>query len=264
MMGEGKSLKPRIELLSERLESIAQGLREAGGLGLLGLGSAGAERGRLDEWSDLDFFAVVSAGEKARFLAELSWLEAAVPIAYRFRNTADGYKLLYADGVFAEMAVFEPPELEAASYAPGSWVWRDPSLDETLSTPRRPGYPPPISRSPEWCSGELATCLYIGLCHYRRGERLSAWRFVQSHCVDRYLELVELEEGRPPAADPYCVDRRFERLHPEAAAPLPRFIAGYDRTPEAALAMLEWLESRALVHAALAAEIRRLARAPTR
>src|SRR5688500_13710352 len=51
------------ELLLERLNQIARSLAASGsGLALIGLGSVGEERERLDAWSDLDFFAIVGAG----------------------------------------------------------------------------------------------------------------------------------------------------------------------------------------------------------
>ena len=31
--------------------------------------------------------------------------------AYTFRNSADGYKFLFTDGIYGEMAVFGPEEL---------------------------------------------------------------------------------------------------------------------------------------------------------
>ena len=47
-------------------------------LALLGLGSVGLETARLDRWSDLDFFAIVAPGAKARYIERLDWLAEAV------------------------------------------------------------------------------------------------------------------------------------------------------------------------------------------
>lgn len=45
--------------LLARLDRIGAVLRDSGhALALIGLGSAGLERERLDEWSDLDFFVI--------------------------------------------------------------------------------------------------------------------------------------------------------------------------------------------------------------
>ena len=96
------------ELLLRRLDEIASSLqRTDGALALLGLGSVGLETERLDEYSDLDFFVVVRDGCKAAFIESLGWLERVRPIAFAYRNTPDGHKALFDDGVFCEFAVFE-------------------------------------------------------------------------------------------------------------------------------------------------------------
>ena len=252
---------PSVELLRSRLATVARELEASGdGLGLLALGSAGVEDSRLDEWSDLDFFLVVRPGSKPRYLADPLWLGRASPLAWSFRNTADGFKLLFADGVFAEMAWFEPAELASARYAPGRWLWRSPELDEKLSVPRCPA-PSPAPPSVQWSLGELLSCLYAGLCRWNRGERLSGWRFVQCHCLDRFLELADsaLPEREAAGADPFSRDRRWERRHPGSPGVLARFIRGIDETPAAALELLAWCEAGYEVNAVLAREIRRLA-----
>ena len=40
-------------------------------------------------------------------------VEDAAPLAWAFRNTVDGFKVLFADGIYGEFAVFEPEELSA-------------------------------------------------------------------------------------------------------------------------------------------------------
>jgi hypothetical protein len=252
----------RVELLEKRLAEVGQVLAASNqGLALLGLGSVGVERSRLDQWSDLDFFAIVRPGTKAAWIDDPAWLDRAHPVAYRFRNTVDGFKLLWADGVFAEMAVFEPQELAAIPYAEPRVVWAHPDFDQALAKPQRSGLstnPPP---SIEWSIGELLTCLYVGLCRFHRGERLSAWRFIQSYCLDRFLEVIESSvPPRPGCKDPYTKDRRFETLYPEASLWLKRFETGIERIPQAALAFLEWAETQAPVNPAMKAEIVRLAR----
>ena len=122
--------------LLHRLDAIGHQLSQTPhALGLLGLGSVGRETERLDLHSDLDFFVVVEKGFKKAFLTNLDWLTNVHPVVFHFLNTADGYKLLFADDVFCELAVFEPDELPHIPYAPGRWVWRQPHLPETLAAP---------------------------------------------------------------------------------------------------------------------------------
>ena len=60
---------------------------------------SGSEMARLDDYSDLDFFAIVREGQKQAFLENLDWLANITPIAYAFMTTADGFKVLYADEI---------------------------------------------------------------------------------------------------------------------------------------------------------------------
>ena len=63
----------RRELLLSRLDAIGASLARRGdALALLGLGSVGVETDRIDDFSDLDFFAIVEPGRKARYLDDLA------------------------------------------------------------------------------------------------------------------------------------------------------------------------------------------------
>ena len=76
---------------------------------------------------------------------------------------------------------------------------------------------PPVAWKPEsraWLIGEIVTCLYVGVCRLRRGEQLSAWRFVQGHAFTLLLELIEFERS-VPTLDVFSQERRFERRHPD-------------------------------------------------
>lgn len=251
-------------LLLERIDAIGHSLAGSGhALALIALGSIGRDTARLDAWSDLDFFAIVEPGHKPRYLDRLDWLEAAHPLAWQFRNTRDGHKALMADGVFCEFAVFEPAELESIPFAPGRIAWKRDGLDDTIALPRRAL---PQSRLPDetWIVGEALSCLLVGLMRWHRGERLAAMRMVQAHALDRLIELDALrmqQRGESaPGADPFSRERRLEQRQASLRAELPQLAAGYERTPEAALAMLAAFERRgALLHPAPAARIRALA-----
>ncbi|MCM2317381.1 MAG: hypothetical protein NDJ92_19710, partial [Thermoanaerobaculia bacterium] len=73
----------RRELLLSRLDAIGASLARRGdALALLGLGSVGVETGRIDDFSDLDFFAIVEPGSKPRYLADLGWLSDVAELAW--------------------------------------------------------------------------------------------------------------------------------------------------------------------------------------
>lgn len=247
--------------LLHRLSAIGEQLaKRDSALALIGLGSVGVERERLDDFSDLDFFVIVEEGHKERYLADLSWLTeiapVAAPVAYAFMNTPDGYKLLYMDGVFCEFAVFEEAELAHIPFTAGRVVWRAEGVDEGIAVPRLAGPKQEAGRTDEWLMGEALTNLYVGLLREQRGERLSALRFIQGYAVDRILELVERRlEGSGAARDPFNVERRFEQRFPQVAAQLPALMQGYERNRDSARAAIAFLEVYFEVDEAMKAEV---------
>jgi hypothetical protein len=259
MVGDSLIMTPRREALLKRLDEIAASLASTGhGLALIGVGSVGAEIDRIDDYSDLDFFAVVRDGYKQRFIENLDWLSAVHPIAYVFQNTVDGFKLLYADGIFCEMAVFDPAEMAHIPFAGPRIVWSAEDFDPSLAVPRNK---PPAKRDTEWLLGEALTNLYVGLGRYHRGEKLSAIRFVQGYAVDRVVELVEhLAAPTPAYRDQFMAERRFEARFPAFTAPLLAMMQGYDRTPESALAILNFLDQHFEINPAIRDAIRDLCR----
>lgn len=245
--------------LIQRLDDIGQSLAQTShALALIGLGSA-AETERMDAYSDLDFFVIVEPGHKQTFLQNLSWLTAVSPLAYCFQNTADGHKLLFEDGIFCETAVFEPAELSHIPFAEGRIVWKADGIDDAIRTPIKP--PTPHTPHPvEWLVGEALTNLYVGLGRYQRGEKLSAYFFVQQYAVGRILDLSPYVAAETAVSkDPFTPDRRYEQRFPTLAHHLPNFIQGYAHTPQSALAILAFLDQHFDVNPALKAKIVELA-----
>ncbi|HYC04873.1 MAG TPA: hypothetical protein VED40_16395 [Azospirillaceae bacterium] len=235
-----------------RLEAIAGAVRLSGrALGLLALGST-AEPARMDAWSDLDFFVIAKPGAKRALVEDLGWLGEAHPLAFAFRNTGDGWKALFRDGLFAEFAVFEPQELRAIPFAAGKLVWHDSALDPALAEPPPP--PPPSAFDADWQVGEALTNLLVGLGRWRRGERASAFRFIQVYAVDRVIALASAETSGE-GADPFSPERRVETRLPALAPDLPAMMPGVERCPEAARAILDWIGRRHAVAPALSAAI---------
>lgn len=231
------------EFLLRRLAEIGESLAKKNtALALIALGSIGVDMGRLDQFSDLDFFVIVKPGSKPKYLEDLSWLTNIAPVAYYFANTPDGYKLLYEDGVFCEFAVFAEDELTNAVFAPGRIVWKAEGVDEAIQVPKHPPTKPP-QQSTEWLIGEALTNLYVGLQRDHRGEKLSAMRFIQSYAVDRILELSEgIERPTSTIRDQFSLERRYELRFPGIAALLPEFLQGYEKNRESALAVLSFLD----------------------
>lgn len=248
----------RKERLLARLSDIAHALENSeAALALIGLGSVGVELDRLDDYSDLDFFAIVDRGCKRRFIENLDWLSSVYPIAYHYQNTPDGHKLLFVDGVFCEFAVFEHGELGVIPFSRGRVVWKRPQIDDAIAIPVRRSS---LERSAQdWLLGEALTNLYVGLSRSQRGELWSATRFIQGHAVERVLELAALvEEEQPVQKDTFANERRYEQRFPGMVHVLPTFMQGYRRNQESAQAMLGYLERRFPINSAMAKAIRDL------
>jgi hypothetical protein len=246
-------------LLLKRLDEIGHSLAQSGhALALLGLGSVGEELHRLDEYSDLDFFAIVESGYKNRYIENLDWLSSLCPIAFHFKNTEDGYKLLFTDGIFCEFAVFEPQKLQSIPFSAGRIVWQRADAPEDLHRPAKESVHAAL-RDMNYLIGEAMTNLYVGMGRDKRGEKLSAMRFIQGYAVDRLLELAEyIEPEQNVTRDIFANERRFEGRHPIIAREMSVWLQGYEHNRESALAILSFLESHFEVNAALANAIRKL------
>ncbi|MDQ2807850.1 MAG: hypothetical protein M3Z04_13225 [Chloroflexota bacterium] len=247
------------EALLQRLDAIGRSVADTGhARALLALGSVGTEQDRLDAYSDLDFFVVVQDGYEVAYRADLAWLRAVWPIGYCFQNTLHGYKLLFADGIYAEFAVFSETELAQMTFPAARIVWKAAGVADSIRLPQR-DTPPSPPRPPEALLGELLTNLYVGVGRYRRGERLSAARLIQGYAVDRLVELAPhmatAETGHP---DTFGPERRFEQRFPRVAQALPSFMQGYDRSPESAAALLTFVAQHWTVDPAIEQAIRAL------
>jgi hypothetical protein len=259
----------KVFLLKQRLQAIADSIEtHPQGLGLLGLGSAGKEIQRMDEYSDLDFFIIVETGYKQQFIENLDWLSNIQPIAWCFKNTDDGYKLLFNDGVFCEFGVFDPDELAHIAYSEGEFIWKQDHLDENFKTPVLS--PPEAIHDETFLLGELLTNLYVGLCRLKRGERCSAMRFIQVYALDRLISLLDLKasylepvddksfEADASLKDAFCPDRRVEQRHARYQQLLSDCSQGIDKSILSARTMLEFVKTHYSVNAAIEKEIRTL------
>jgi len=232
--------------LLRRLDEIGGALaRDGRSLALIGVGSVGAEMNRLDGFSDLDFFVVAQDGNHHELIDDLSWLEAAAPLAFSFRNTVDGHKFFFEDGVYGEFAVFTRESIADIPAHGERIVWSADEFDwATLE--RRP--PDLERRSEEWMAGELLTNLYVGLTRLARGEALAAFRFVQVLAVDQLLRILwARSDGSRGQPDPHDLTRRAEQAFPEQTQQLDDLMRGYGGTIESALAMLALVERIAVV-----------------
>lgn len=227
-----------------RMDLIGQSLAASGnGLALIGLGSVGQDTARADEYSNLDFLAVVEPGHKHRYLQQLDWLDNVAPVCWVFHHNNDGCKLWFDDALYCEFAVLEPHELPQAAFASGRVIWKRGEFTNTASLPQQ-CVPEMPAHNLEWVVGEVLSHLHVGLRRYLRGEKLSAFRMVQVSAMERVLELIErrIDPVAQISRDAFWIDRRFERRYPDFAPLFNGMLSGYANTPHAAECILHFLD----------------------
>jgi hypothetical protein len=200
---------------------------------------------------------IVEDDARQRYLDSIDWLEELAPVAFSFPNTPDGRKVLFADGLYAEYAVFTVDGVVACAAPAGRLVWQRADAPAGLAAARGVPRPSPYD-TVQWQANEALTNLYVGLHRDARGETLSATRLIQTHAVDRVLAIAGLRAGAVGQQDVFAVERGAEQRF-GSSIPLAAMVAGYDRNRDAALAILAWLEAHAEVDPSLAAAIRELA-----
>lgn len=222
---------------------------------LLGLGSM-SETSRMDAFSDMDFFLIVERGYKQAYIDDLSWL-ALEPIVFKFKNTKDGYKVLFSNDVFAEYAVFEKEELPHIAFTKGQVIYTKPTFDLKWIEPEN--VPVNKSKSVDFLVNEALTNLYIGLKREHRGETASAFTFIQVYAAGLISELFEhVYTSKEILKDPFVSERRIENRYMEAFNILAMIKQGYTKNKTSALAALDFLNNHFDLNSAMFETIYRL------
>ncbi len=121
-------------------------------------------------------------------------------------------------------------------------IQRSPAREPWAEGDKIPGNDPDFSRRTFVIEDQIEWIIPAVLHNrLRRGEQLSAWRFVQGHAFSLLLELVEFDES-DPTLDVFSKERRWEQRRPDWHAHLRHFLPGYDRVAESAHAMLAYLD----------------------
>lgn len=206
--------------------------------GLVWAGSS-AEVQRADEWSDLDFFVMTRSGAQETMRRDLAWLPYSAEISVAARETTHGLKVLFADGLVLEFAVFDRNELRQAVVNHHELAFGDFAHD--IAAIHRPEPAPSVSGLEDHL-GLAMSLLVIGVGRARRGERLVAGLGVRTYAVSHLLHAAQLAlpNLRPAARDGLDVWRRVEQQFPEFAADLRAAVAR--DTEEAAWELCEVAE----------------------
>lgn len=226
-------------LALQRMHELAEFVKmNSDVLCLLGLGSM-SEVNRADAYSDMDFFIIVHDDAKLKFLEDLFWLKVR-PLTYAFKNSNDGYKILYDDGVYGEFAVFTKDELANAHFTKGIIYYKTDDFDISLIAPKNA--PKKRQVNIDFNINEALTNIYVGLLRQQRGEIANASTFIQVYAYNLILPLFDcLYEKHDPFDDPYVFERRIEFRYKEAKKLIEKMRQGYMKNIESARYMLEFL-----------------------
>lgn len=230
----------------QRLEDIKEALIQSqNALALLGFGSTGQEIERLDDYSDLDFIVIVKDGYKEKYIENLSWLNQTQRLAFVFMSTADGFKVMYEDGIYCEFAVVEAADMEKIPHAEGRLIWSGEGVAQSWLDINKHGVATVSPHSTEWLIGEIMTFIYIGLCRFYRGEKLSGYNYVQVQALNLLLELICLTKDRDRSVpeDIFAGERRFEQMYAGMEEKLKEFLQGYSGTAKSAEAIILYLDA---------------------
>lgn len=188
-------------------------------LGLVLVGST-ADLGRVDEWSDHDFFVITKEGFAEAMRQDLSWLPDHEHIVMRPRETAHGLKVVYADASVLEFAIFEDSELEAAGANAYNVTLDRTNITERMAAIAQRSKPKAYDFDSEFAI--FLTQMLIGVGRARRGEAIIASQFTRSYCLNRALGFIRAwiapKPGTEPIEDNLDRFRRFEQQYPELGA----------------------------------------------
>lgn len=182
-------------------------------IGLVLVGST-AETERVDEWSDHDFFVITEVGDQEPLRRDLSWLPNSESIAFWFRETEHGLKVVYNSGEVLEFAIFDCGELRACMVNHHRLTYGNDDVKEALEVAK--------NRLPEVVIGDdladfrhFLSVLVIQVGRARRGELLTAGQGIRGTAATALLKVFTRRLPHDPRLDKLDVSRRFEFAHPE-------------------------------------------------
>ncbi|WP_158861795.1 hypothetical protein [Leifsonia sp. AG29] len=200
---------------TQRVVDGARGDRRVLGVALLG---SGAERSRIDEWSDHDLLVLARPDAVSELRGDLSWLPDSERLVAVGREWHDGIKVLFRDGRVLELGITDPIRLRSFPVSAFSVVYDSGVLAEGLAQAKANTRVRSGNRGGD-AAAVLLVQLVTGIGRVRRGERLSGGHIIRSEAALTLMDLL-LDLAGEPHPDPFDGWRRIERVLPEAASRL--------------------------------------------
>jgi hypothetical protein len=239
-----------LQIVRETIEILSNAAKNSPhAIALIGAGSAGAEIGRMDQYSDIDFFLIVEDGFSAGFINDNSWFGRDLPIVFAFRDTDHGNKALLENGVFLEFAIFTQTEL-AQNGIPGlRTIWsKSGFLLPDLSAKQ------PTVREVSYYVDQALSNLLVGALRLRRGERLAALAMIERYALTNLLRAYRVKNNLA-IQDPFNIERRAEQA---LGVDFTALVQGYERLEDSLEKILAFAEENFEVNASIAQSIREL------
>lgn len=175
-----------------------------------------------DEWSDHDFFVIVESGAQEEFRRDFFWLPSPADIIFSFRETEHGVKVVYKNGHLLEFAVFDERELALARVNRFRVLFDRRNASRKMAeirekTEESMRY---SNDSDAYLFGQFITNILVGVGRYKRGERLSAHKFVKNSALHNLIILLSkhIDSENRHLSDNIDNLRRFEKVYPGIGA----------------------------------------------
>ena len=182
-------------------------------IGLVLVGST-AETQRVDEWSDHDFFVITEEGDQEALRQKLTWLPDPDSIAFSFRETEHGLKVVYKSGEVLEFAVFSCDELRVCMVNHHRLAYGNEKVEQALAEATN-RLPPVVVGDDLADFRHFLSVLVIQVGRSRRGERITAVQGIHGGATTALLKVLTRRLPADPRLDKLDVSRRFEFVHPE-------------------------------------------------
>lgn len=205
---------------TRRVVSWARGDARVLGVALLG---SGADRSRIDEWSDHDVLVLAVPEAIGELRSDLSWLPDADQLVAVGREWHDGIKVLFADGRVIELGVTDATGLSSFPVAAAHVAYDTGALTGGL-TSAQAATRPRVTNAARDAAAVLLVQLVVGVGRVRRGEHLSGGQVIRSEAALNLVDLLVERSGRGHP-DPFDGWRRLETVAPAAASRLNTILA---------------------------------------
>ncbi len=189
-----------------------------------------AETKRVDEWSDHDFFVITEEGEQEGLRQNLTWLPNSDSIAFSFRETEHGLKVVYNSGAVLEFAIFSCDELRSCTVNHHRLAYGNEIVKQALAQATK-RLPPVVVGDDLADFRHFLSVLVIQVGRARRGETITAGQGIHGTATTALLKVLTRQLPADPRLDKLDVSRRFEFVQPEIGKEIAKALT---QEPEAA------------------------------